>query len=351
MELIILNENFQIVDIIDTFESIIWTERYNSYGDFEIFTKISNKLLYLLEDDYYIRLTNSERIMIIEDCNIKTDVESGNTITITGRSIESIIDRRIIWTQTVLNDGLQNGIKTLLNNNVISPLEMDRQISNFIFDESVNPTIIALTVNAQYLRDNLYGSIEKLCITNDLGFRVVLSDSNQLAFQLYYGIDRSYDQIENPYVVFSPEFDNIINSEYAISKKLLKTLTVVLGEGEEGSRKTKIVGGGIGLDRREMYTDAGISQTVDEVLMSDNEYYAQLEQKGIEDLITNSIDNSFDSKVDTTRMYEYEKDFFLGDIVQMVSEYGIQAKARITEIIRTQSTSGIEIYPKFTIIK
>ena len=36
MELLVLNTDYESIAVIDTYESFIWTDRYNSYGDFEI---------------------------------------------------------------------------------------------------------------------------------------------------------------------------------------------------------------------------------------------------------------------------------------------------------------------------
>jgi hypothetical protein len=193
--------------------------------------------------------------------------------------------------------------------------------------------------------------IKNLCAANNIGFKITLSDTNQFVFKLYSGVDRSYDQFDNPYVIFSPTFENIVNSNYSKSKKGLKTITLVAGEGEGTARKTAIVGLGSGVSRREMYTDAkDLSQTVNDVPISDADYYAQLALKGIEDLVKNGTKELFDGEVDTTQMFKYGVDFFMGDVTQLVNEYGIKAKARVTEIIHSQSTSGIEVYPTFTII-
>jgi len=352
MDLLVLNTDLEVIAVLDTFESLIWTERYCGYGDFEIYTKASEELLNILREDYYLWLRDSKYVMVIEDLNIKFDVDIGNNIVITGRSAESILDRRIIWVQTVLSGSLQNGIQKLLDENFISPTLPDRVIPNFIFEASDDPIVTALTVDAQFTRTNLYDSTKKLCVANNLGFKVTLSDDNHLVFKLYSGTDRSYDQILNTYVVFSQKFENIINSNYFESKKTLKTITVVAGEGEGADRKTTIVGGGTALSRRELYTDArDLSQTVDEVLIPEADYLAQLAQRGIEDLSEHVFEKSFDGQVDTTRMFEYGVDFFLGDIVQIVSEYGIASKAQITEIIRSQSTTGIEVYPTFIMIE
>ena len=78
---------------------------------------------------------------------------------------------------------------------------------------------------------------------------------------------------------------------------------------------------------------------------------AQLTQKGILTLAENITQEVFDGEVNTTIMFSYGKDFGMGDIVQLVGEYGIEGKARVTELIRSQSITGINICPAFTIIK
>ena len=45
------------------------------------------------------------------------------------------------------------------------------------------------------------------------------------------------------------------------------------------------------------------------------------------------------------------EDFFLGDMVQIVNEYGIEGKARVTEFIRSQSKEGLDSYPTFVTVE
>ena len=188
---------------------------------------------------------------MLSDLQITSDTEDGNHVTVTGRSLESILDRRIVWGQKLLSGNLQNGIKTLLNENVISPSDSNRKIPNFIFKESIDPAITKLKLEAQYTGDNLYDVIQKICEEQGIGFKITLNDKKQFVFELYAGFDRSYDQTENPYVIFSPKFENIINSNYIESKASLKTVTLVGGEGEGAGRRYTTVGGGSGLNRRE----------------------------------------------------------------------------------------------------
>lgn len=112
MELIVLDTSLKMLSVLDTFESLIWTERYSAYGDFEVYTSINDSVLEILKDDYYLWLKESDQTMIVEDRKIESDAENGNHFTVTGRSLESILERRIIWKQTILSGNFQNGIKS-----------------------------------------------------------------------------------------------------------------------------------------------------------------------------------------------------------------------------------------------
>ena len=164
-------------------------------------------------------------------------------------------------------------------------------------------------------------------------------------------MDRSYNQLTNPYVVFSPRFDNVISSEYSESSKTMKNVTLVTGEGEESLKKMTTVGSGSGLSRREMTTDAsGISQTVNDIPIPDVEYILQLAQKGYEELAENVMTQTFSGKMDTTKMFKIGVDFSIGDIVQVSSDYGIDQLARITEILRNETPTGLTVYPTFKML-
>jgi hypothetical protein len=352
MELLILNTNLVVVAVLDAFESMIWTERYNSYGDFEVYTKATSETLDILRPDYYVVNPESEYVMIIEERKIDYDVEEGYRLLINGRSVEALLDRRIVWVQTVLSGDFQDGIARLLNENVISPTDPDRTISTIEFEASIDSNITDLTVDAQFTRTNLYESIKKLCDANELGFKMVMNDDlDGFIFKVYYGSDRSYSQVINPYVIFSKGFENLLSSEYKEAYTNLKNVSVVAGEGEGDERTIKVVGSGIGLERREMYTDArDLQSTEDGTPIPELDYLSQLEQRGVEDLLENDLELSFDGKVDISQMFIYRQHFNIGDIVQIVSDYDIEAKAQIMEIIRSQGLNGSDIYPTFKIV-
>ena len=61
MELIVLDTFLKMLSVLDTFESLIWTERYSAYGDFEVYTSINDSVLEILKDDYYLWLKESDQ--------------------------------------------------------------------------------------------------------------------------------------------------------------------------------------------------------------------------------------------------------------------------------------------------
>lgn len=352
MDILVLNKEMESIHIIDEFESMIWVERYSKCGDFELYLPIEYEIISYIKNGYYLWLESSKTVMIIEDIEIVTDNEEGNHMIVTGRSLESILDRRILWEQTILSGGLQSAVEQILLENIISPSIPDRSISNFIFEASDDPRITDLTIDAQFTGNTVYETICSICDSVNIGFRITLSDDNKFIFKLYSGIDRSYDQLVYPQVVFSPKFDNIISSNYIESDRSLKTVGLVAGEGEGAARRMVVVdsqyGAKSGLDRRELFIDArDLSSNTSWGELTNEEYRAQLNQRGVEKLSENIGVSSFEGQIDTTQMYKYGEDYSIGDIVQIINEYGMDTKSRIIEFIISQDLEGTYSYPTF----
>ena len=102
-----------------------------------------------------------------------------------------------------------------------------------------------------------------------------------------------------------------------------------------------------------MFTDArDISSNVGSYdALTDAEYLAQLQQRGKVKLAENVSITSFEGETETTIMFQYGKDFFNGDIVQIANEYGHETIARILEIVRSEAKDGYSVYPTFKTIE
>lgn len=348
MELQVLNRNFQTIYFLDTFESLIWVDKMYEPGTFELYTPVTPEILQYIRPDNYLINPESEKVMIVEDFTIEADSENGDHIKIIGRSLESILERRIVWKQTMIDGKLQAGIKKLINENIISPTKAtggtDRQIDNFIFKESSDERITELKMCNEYTGDNLLDVIQKLCQSNKIGFKITLNKENQFVFELYAGVDRSYKQSLSPYVIFSPSFDNVENSNYLEAHSNFRNVALVAGEGEGSARKTSIVGLSTGIFRKELFVDARDLQS--KTVGTAKKYTAALNQRGLDKLAENKTKREFDMKCDVSQ-YIYGEDFMIGDIVQVANEYGIEAPSRITEFTWSNTTSGVSAYPTF----
>ena len=353
IEIYVLDTDFTAIYLLDKYESLLWTDRYYSCGSFEIYTPVTKEILDNVKPNYYLWFKQSEKMMIVEDFTIETNFEDGNHIKIVGRSLESILDRRIVWKETTITGTLQNGIKKIINENIISPTTAtggnDRKITNFVFKDSTDTRVTALKVDNQYTGDNILDIVEDLCQSNKLGYRVTLDEFNRFVFELYMGTDRSYNQSTVPQVVFKPSFGNMLNSNYVENNSVYKNVALVAGEGEGTSRDTRVVGSGTGINRREMYVDARDVRREDSETVKD--YNKALDQRGTKNLKDAKIHKEFDGKLDVTQSYVYGKDFFIGDTLQIANEYGIESPSMVTEFTWSVTSSGTEAYPTFLSIE
>jgi len=355
MELRVLNTNFVDQLILEVSSSLIWTERYFGFGDFEIYTPVDIFKVTKSKKDNYLTLKDSDYLMIIESREIKTLNEEGDYLLVKGRSAESILDRRIVWGQTRLYGNFQEAIYHLLCEAFIEPDDNDRLVSNFIFEESTDEAITSLTIDTQVMAENLYTVIQSLCAVRSIGFKITLTPDNKFKFKLYSGVDRSYDQTDNTCVVFSDKFNNLISSDHISNKTNMKTIALVLGPGEGAERTGAVAvapeGAGTGLNRREMYSDgSSVSEEVDGVIITPEDFLIQLIEVGDASLVENIWYEAFHGKVDPEGTFKYGRDFGLGDIVQLANKYGDEGRARVTEFIRSQDPSGTSVYPTFSTI-
>lgn len=386
MEAWILDENFNSIAILDHFESFIWADRYNEVGDFEIYMPTEVAFFSELLINRYLWFKESEKLMIIEDLTIDTDPEAGDHLTVTGRSLESILERRIIWNLTTLDGNLQNGIKRLLEENVILPSIRNRTIPNFTFRASTDSRITSLKYANQFRGENLLEVITGICQGENLGWRILPDWDNApgFIFELYLGQDRSFEQTANLPVVFSNKYENLLATNYYESERDYKTDALVVATNNEVERKAEVSRtspGVFGLKRREIFVSGQLEVEIPEpppnepedtdddgrigrleqrewqtkwdeynatIEANENGYSSQLIDQGKDALAETAITISFNGEADVHVQFVYGKDFWMGDIVQVLNEYQKEARCRITELVMTHDATGETIVPTFT---
>ena len=92
-----------------------------------------------------------------------------------------------------------------------------------------------------------------------------------------------------------------------------------------------------GLDRRVLIVD----ETSDETLNSSS----IRQSRGLIELYKFNPTALFDGEIASQIAAGYNRDYFLGDILLLVGEYGLSERARVTEFIRSSDSSGETAYP------
>ena len=181
----VFDTEFNQIAVIDDYTSLIWTEKYQEVCDFELELRYDKKWKDILKQDYYCRIDPSERTMIIEKVQIEHDDDGLSVMTVSGRSVECILERRIVWKKrtfgTTTNSetqeetkktvNIQDSIKTLFNDNIVSPENINRKISNFKFIASEDSYIKNLKFNQDYDGDSMLDVIEDLCSDKRMGYK------------------------------------------------------------------------------------------------------------------------------------------------------------------------------------
>lgn len=389
MEALILNKQFQSECVLDGFESFIWTDRYCEPGDFEIYMPVEKAPMDYIVRGNYVWMKDSDRLMIIEDIEITTDAEVGPHVIVTGRTLEALLDCRVIDEHDILEGNIQSCIARMLFKYAISPADTSRRVPFLQFRYNSDPRISNHQLYGDYFGYELLTFIAAVCKANDIGFKITYDEQelNYFVFEVYYGEDRSYDQEDNPWVVFSPNYENLLNSSYYESTRNLRTVAVVAGDSDNDYGQEIITVNNrpdlVELERREMFVDAsdidlpsdevdeesirssfsgmeGVTESTilnaianakyQEYLRNLPIYQEQLRQRGYEELAKMSTEESFEGEIEAVRQYVYGRDFFIGDVVQIRDEYGKEASSRITEVVRSHDVSGEKITPTFTSI-
>lgn len=355
LDITILDSSLVPTKVLDDYSAFIWNERYNKAGDFELHTSATIEHIQALQPGFFLQIEESNKLMIIEQIEI---VSKDLELKVTGRSLEALLSYRIIWrswasTSVVietLDGSLETMIQQLLTRNIINPSNAERKIENFIFENSGDPDIEAMTLEAQYTGENLYSVICEICEDREIGFEVYLNDQDQFVFRLYNGIDRSNDQYDRNVVIFSPSFDNLIDSTYRLSAMDYRNVTVVLGPEINGVQTvvTAATSDETGLARREAFFEARDVQQ--ESGMTAQKYKNLLIQRGKEELTAYGLQQDLDCSINPYIAFKYGVDYFLGDIVQIETEFGVPAKCRVVEFIRSMKESGYYEYPVFEIL-
>ena len=340
------NGAYEKTAVIDYATSVIWVSRYRECGEFEIYIPASKELVALFQGNVIFTRDDNETMMILEKFKLTTDEETGDYLILSGRTLESIFERRVVNKQTDLDGTLGEGISKLLSMCCVNPSKVDQD--RLIPELQVNNLIdFKEYLGKQITGDTLLSVFTEICTSFDCGFKLTCDESpNRFMFTLYRGCDMTET------VIFSPQFGNLSKSEFTFDYSNYFNYIYTAGEGEGKDRV--IIGYESddvdysmleGLNRREYWLDERNCSSNSDHPQSDTYYFVALQNKGKEKCKELRPVVQYSGEVIDNGMYKYHVDYELGDTVLIENEYGIQAKATIIEVTEVEDESGYKIVP------
>ena len=187
----------------------------------------------------------------------------------------------------------------------------------------------------------VYQAITDICNVWSLGFRLLRNfDQSQLYWDVYAGNNRTTSQKVLPPVVFAPELDNLQNTTELKSIESAKNVAYVYSPAGFLAVYTADVDTTVsGFDRRVLVVNAN------DITADNTNVQGALLQKGKEELAKNRATQAFDGEINQNSQYKYQRDYYLGDVVEMRNVDGVSNEMRVTEQIFVSDKEGERAYP------
>lgn len=338
--------NRKIIGLFGEFESMIWTERFQEYGDFELICSISKRASDLFMLGRFITVPTSKNMMIITKIEYQED-----KIKITGKSSEYILNRRIIyeWRNTEQEIYFKNLLTSLFYSAISNPTNEKRRIENVSIKFDINNVDDIKFLTNINRGDKLGDAFYSLCIELGYGLRAEFDFyTERINYIVYEGKNKKH-------LMFSSDRFNFERTTYVESVDNFFSDVLVGGDGEGTNRKMVTVSRMIkeevdgeiimtncfdGIDRVEGYVDArDIQKKTSESMLN---YKERLKERGIAILSEHNEDKLIDGDILNSDLLE------LGDLVT-VKDGSFRSIVRISEIIQSWSSSGYKKYPTFRV--
>lgn len=359
MDLYVLDDQLRRSEIIDIYTSLIWTERYSAFGDFELVLPNSLRARSLLSDGVMVTIEGSQRVARIETIEASLDQEGNDSLTVSGRSIEASLDARLAMpalasltsaSKWEFTDEIPSDIIRTMFESVIEDGDVDAgDVIPFIEPGTINPpgnipeheeTII------RYLDvDTLYNSIKTVADEYNLGFRLVRDgDTSNLYFEVYTGNHRTTSQTTLTPVLFSVEMDTMSDTKELTSSADYANVAYVLApNGAQAVYADGTDSSVAGFERKAIVVKAEDIDLAAGPALND-----ALFRRGKEELAKHRILVAFDGEVPQTSPYKYGVDYGLGDLVEQRSTSGKVNSMYVTENITISDAEGVRSYPTLT---
>lgn len=354
MDIYRADSDFLQQEVIEDYESVIWTDRYDEYGDFELVVPWSADLASNLRSLKYLTQPESDRIMMVENAEMLSPSEDEEVkqelVKLSGRSLEAFLEMRDNYLylpmseQTVLTrTGLpQNIIRDIINAYLVANGNAVYNIPGLVIaPTSILGEEITLTIE----RGTLYPQIQNVAKPYNLGFKfrktyVSGVQTGGLTFEIYKGIDRTLVD------VLTPEDNSLTDISSFESIAGYKNHVRVLGaKTAETVYPTDVPPTVAGFERRMLMVDAPDIGADSSTTVAEDKIALKL--RGLEAL--KQQENQHIRLVDGSMAPNdlRFRNLGLGDVIWLRDSQSVQTKVRVTEKIWSSDGTGDKRYPTF----
>lgn len=346
--------------VCDSFSSLLWDIEYYACGVFEVYIAASPKNIEIFRTGRIVgRDDDKEHYGLIESVQLETDAEDGDYLIVSGRFLMCLLERRIIY--PTFNFTKKVSYAQIVNNVVQynACRTGARKIPGLSIGDS-SGSCWNQNTKLQISYDNLmkwiYTICEKIGGTANIRLSKIAEEQYEMIFDLLQGADRSMMQEENPHIVFSDSYNNLLSFTYFTDTSVKRNFAYVLGKGEGEQRKRTTYfedSEPALLDRYEVYVDAkDISdeeqKNGETKPIPDAEYIELLKEKGNQNIIPTKTKSESQIAVQSTQ-FQYGVDYFVGDFVTVEHQrFGIrQNKIQLVGMIESFDHNGRNLTPTF----
>ena len=302
---------------------------------------------------------DSQHFGIIESVQIDTDAENGDYLTVKGRFLMCLLERRIInptlsiTADTAYSDIVRNAValNAIQQNNRRIPGLSLGTVSGTCWEQTAT-----LQVSYENLMEWVYTICEKIGGTANIRLVKNSGETYKMVFDLSEGTDRSITQDDEPHIIFSDAYSNLLSFSYASDSAITRNFAYIYGHGEGSGRKhtTYCVGDEPAyLSRYELYVDAKDISEEEQVEgvtvpIPEERYIELLKSRGSEKLIDPKTASESEIVANSTQ-YIYNRDYFVGNYVTVEHKrFGmIQPCIQLIGMIEAFDQNGRSLTPTF----
>lgn len=112
--------SIDLVAVCDSFSSLLWDVEFYQCGSFEVYIAANPQNVEIFQLGRIVgRDDDKEHFGIIESVKIETNAEDGDYLTVSGRFLTCLLERRIIYPSFSSNDTYENIVRSVLSRNAM----------------------------------------------------------------------------------------------------------------------------------------------------------------------------------------------------------------------------------------